>query len=107
MPTDALIGKTVAGRYVVRRALGSGAFASIYECDDRTTGKRVALKSIGFSAPSGDDPDEYDRMEETIARFKREARAAAKVDSPYVVRLLDEGDSPETGLFMVMELLEG
>ena len=102
-----MIGKTVAGRYVVRREVGSGAFAAIYECDDLVTGQRVALKALGFSEPNAPDPGTYDRQEETIARFRREARAAAKIESPHVVRLLDEGDSPETGLFMVMELLEG
>ncbi|MEO7092149.1 MAG: serine/threonine-protein kinase, partial [Polyangiales bacterium] len=102
-----MIGKTIADRYVVRRALGSGAFGTIYECDDRTAGGRVALKALGFSAPSSDDPSTYDRQEELVARFRREARAASKIKSPHVVRLLDEGESPETGLFMVLELLEG
>jgi len=43
---DPLIGETVAGRYVIRRVLGSGAFAEIYQCDDLTTGKRVALTTV-------------------------------------------------------------
>jgi serine/threonine protein kinase len=103
----AMIGKKIAGRYVVRRAVGSGGFGAVYECDDEKAGKRVALKTLGFSAPTSDDPATYDRQEESIARFRREARAAGKIQSPHVVRLLDEGDSAETGLFMVLELLDG
>ena len=92
------IGRVVAGRYAVRRVVGTGGMASVLEADDGRTGERVAMKVM-----HGD----YARDPEIVARFQREARAAAAVDNPHIVRVIDVGRDDTIGLFLVMELLEG
>ncbi len=72
----------------------------VYEAEDLQAGRRVAVKVIhhrGF----GRDP-------RLLARFHREARAAAAIDCEHVVRLHDSGTDEPTGApFIVMELLDG
>ncbi len=41
------------------------------------------------------------------ARFEREARTIAQLDHPGIVRVVDFGDDPQVGLFMVTELVAG
>jgi serine/threonine-protein kinase len=71
---------------------------SVYEAVHVEIGKRVALKLIhpAFAAQA-----------EVIARFRREARAAARIESDYIVQCFDVGEDPEHGLFLVIEFLEG
>lgn len=47
---DERIGKTVAGKYLLVRVLGSGGMGKVYEARNAVFGKRVALKLIHFSA---------------------------------------------------------
>ena len=61
-------------------------------------GTEVVVKFI--SAELSDRPD-------AAERFAREAAAAAKVNSPHVVKILDYGASPDGAPFIVMEKLEG
>lgn len=82
------------------RELGKGAAGVVYEVEHLHTGDRLALKLLrGFDGAS----------DETISRFRREARAASAVKSEHVVRVTDAGTAPELdgAPFIVMELLEG
>ena len=73
---------------------------AVYEVEHARTGEHLALKvllsSVGSSA-------------EELERFKREARAPARIKSEHVVRVTDADVAPELGgaPFLVMELLEG
>jgi serine/threonine-protein kinase len=96
-PHDA-VGRTVAGKYAVRRLLGEGGMATVLEAIVLGTQQLVAVKVM-----RGD----FARNPEIIARFEREARAAATVKSPHIVRMIDVGRDDAIGLFMVMELLAG
>lgn len=70
---------------------------SVYEAQDSHTGARVALKLI-----------QGELTEDALGRFQREVRAAQVIDTPHIVRVLDAGTDPDSGLpFMVMEYLEG
>ena len=86
------------GRYDLKRLLGRGALGQVWEATERDTdGTRVAVKIMHAA-------DE----ELTIARvqFAREARLAALLRHPNVVRVHDSGEAAGTS-FMVMEMVEG
>ncbi len=79
------------------RLLGQGGMGSVWLADHLTLHTQVAVKFI--SAQFVDSAD-------AVSRFSREATAAAKIKSPYVVQILDHGVFD--GLpYIVMELLEG
>ena len=90
----------IASRYVPIRLIAKGGMAAVYEVEHARTGERLALKvllsGVGASA-------------EALARFKREARASARIKSDNVVRVTDADVAPELdgAPFLVMDLLEG
>ena len=87
----------LAGRYRLRKQLGSGGMASIYEAEDTSLGRRVAVKLLHPQFAS--DP-------EFVQRFEQEARAVAALNHPGIVGVYDVGhDSSQR--FIVMELVEG
>ncbi len=101
MPDDSAqrpIGATLAGKYEVRRLIGSGGMGAVYEGVHVEIGKRVAIKIL--------DRD-HSRNEEIAERFRREGRAASRVESEHVVQVFDVGSDDAHGLYLVMELLEG
>ncbi|GAA0635837.1 hypothetical protein GCM10009547_45030 [Sporichthya brevicatena] len=68
------------GRYLLLRLLGTGGMASVWVADDTVTGREVALKILSDSLAL--DPA-------FVARFAREAKLAASLDHPGVVRILN------------------
>ena len=74
---------------------------AVYEVEHARTGEHLALKVL-LSSSVGPSPDE-------LERFKREARASARIKSEHVVRVTDADVAPELdgAPFLVMELLEG
>jgi serine/threonine-protein kinase len=90
----------IASRYVPVRLIAQGGMGAVYEVEHTRTGEHLALKvllsGVGASA-------------EALGRFKREARASARIKSEHVVRVIDADVAPELGgaPFLVMELLEG
>ena len=90
------IGATLGGKYQLREVLGSGGMGVVYEAVNALTGRRVAIKLVGGGG--GD---------KTRQRLLREAQAAAKIEHPHVVDVLDVGLDGDHGMFLVMELLKG
>jgi serine/threonine protein kinase len=91
-------GQLVAGKYEVERIIGVGGMGTVVAAKHRTLGSRVAIKTISLgSKPS----------EEALARFEREARAAATLTSHHVCRVIDFGTGDDGAPFMVMEYLDG
>jgi eukaryotic-like serine/threonine-protein kinase len=90
----------IASRYLPVRVIGKGGMGVVYEVVDARTGQHLALKLLlaGGAASIAD-----------LHRFKREARAPAKIKSEHVVHVLDADTAPELddAPFLVMELLEG
>src|SRR5262245_1916587 len=90
----------IAGRYVPVRLIAKGGMGAVYEVEHARTGEHLALKVLlsGVGASTED-----------LERFKREARASARIKSEHVVRVTDADVSPELdgAPFLVMELLEG
>jgi tetratricopeptide (TPR) repeat protein len=86
------------GRYVLQRTLGKGGMGVVYEAWDNRLQRRVALKMLAAEA------DELDP--ESVERFQREARSAAKLKHPAIVGMLDIGR--EAGRhYLTMEYVEG
>ncbi|HEU5424838.1 MAG TPA: protein kinase, partial [Nitrolancea sp.] len=87
----------LAGRYELTQRLGEGSFSETYLATDTALGRRVAVKVLRASFAG--DP-------RFVARFEREARAAAAVASPNVVDVYDYGRQNDT-LYIVMEWVDG
>jgi len=91
-------GDLVAGKYKVERIIGSGGMGSVVAAWHQQLNQRVALK---FMLPSiAADP-------QAAARFLREARAAARLQTPHVAHVLDLDSLPNGTPYLVMEFLEG
>ncbi len=95
---DPRVGKTLAGKYKLKRLLGTGSMGTVYEGAHLEIGKRVAIKLMN---------QEFADSPEVVARFRREARAASAIESDYIVQVFDAGQDPELGVFMITELLTG
>jgi serine/threonine protein kinase len=98
MSTD-LIGKPL-GRYHILEQLGRGGMATVYKALDTTLDRHVAVKVIRREA----FPPE--KLEHMLHRFKREARALARLAHPNIVKVLDSDE--EKGIpYLVMAYLPG
>jgi len=95
--TDPLIGLLVDERYRVTRRLARGGMATVYIAQDERLERPVALKVMH---PHLADSQDF------VARFRREARSAARIVHPGVVSVFDQGVITGQG-FLVMELIDG
>ncbi|MFO0742852.1 MAG: serine/threonine-protein kinase [Labilithrix sp.] len=91
-------GETVADRYRINRVLGEGGMGVVYAAEHMLMRKEVALKVL-----HGD----MCTMPEIVARFEREAIAAAAIDHPNVAGATDFGRLPDGACYLVLELLKG
>lgn len=97
-PPPVSIGDVLAGKYRVEGVLGAGGMGVVVAATHVHLDQRVALK---FLLP------ESLESEQVVARFKREARAAVRLRSEHVARVIDVGELTSGAPYMVMELLEG
>ena len=91
-------GDVLAGKYRVGRVLGEGGMGVVVEAMHLQLRQTVALKFMLPRALANKD---------AIARFEREARAAVRLRSPHVAKVLDTGTLENGAPYMVMEHLEG
>jgi serine/threonine-protein kinase len=87
----------LAGRYRITRRLGAGATAVVELAEDMQLERPVAIKLLAESVLGDDD---------LRVRFGREARAAARLSHPNVVRVFDSGET-DGRPFIVMEYVPG
>jgi len=92
-----VIGETLAGRYELEEVVGSGGMSSVYRAYDRQLDRRVALKVLH---------EHHAEDDEHVARFRREAWAAAQLSHPNLVTVLDRGVDAGRQ-FIVFEYVEG
>lgn len=90
-------GFLIADRYILLEEIGSGGMGAVYLCEHKVMRRRVALKVL---------PNEFAKDPEYLERFHREARAAAALDHPNIVRAHDADRDGKTH-FLVMEYIEG
>ncbi len=97
MSSASLIGRTLGGRFRVIGFIGEGAMASVYRAVQVQEPRDVALK-VMHPHLTGDPT--------FVGRFRREARAAAQIQHPNTVQILDFGVDDRV-LYIAMELLAG
>lgn len=88
---------TPFGRYRLQRQLGAGAMGTVWKAWDTRLERTVALKQLREDMPAGSS---------AVTRFEREARLAARLDHPGIVRVYDVGqliDRP----YLTMDLVDG
>jgi serine/threonine-protein kinase len=94
----------LAQRYMLERRLGRGAMGQVYlAADKKFSTRRVAVKTVRPDILSSDNLAEG----EAIARFEREAQAAASIQHPNTVSVTDFGETAEGTFYLVMEYVEG
>jgi serine/threonine-protein kinase len=94
----ALIGLTISDRYRIERLLGEGGMGAVYQAEHTHMRKRMAIKVLH---------PEMTRLPEVVARFEREAMAAAHIDHPNVVTATDFGKLEDGSFFLALEFVEG
>jgi serine/threonine protein kinase len=88
---------TVLGNYHIRREIGRGGMGIVYEAEQRSLGRRVALKVLPRAAT-------LDPMQ--LRRFQQEAQAAAQLQHTHIVPVYEVGSGD--GLqFYAMQLIDG
>ena len=85
------------GKFEILAELGQGAMGKVYRAQDPDLDRPVALKTVSPALLTGKD---------TLARFRREARAAARLQHPNIVTIYELGEVEGTH-FIAMELIEG
>jgi serine/threonine-protein kinase len=92
-----MVGEVIADRYELEELVGSGGMSSVFRARDRLLDRHVALKVLH---PHYADDDEY------VERFRREARAVARLSHPNIVTVIDRGES-DGRQFIVFEYVDG
>src|SRR5713101_6005025 len=88
------------GKYEIRREIGRGAMGVVYEGYDPSIKRIVALKTIRSEQLAGEDPSAV------IARFRREAQAAGRLNHPNIVSIYDFGEDHGVW-YIAMEFVQG
>jgi serine/threonine protein kinase len=91
-------GDIVDDRYRVLRSIGQGGMGCVYLAENVRIERKVALKVLHPHLAFMDD---------VVARFEREARAAARIGSPHIADVIDLGFLPTGERFVIMEYLTG
>jgi hypothetical protein len=95
---ESLVGLVLGGRYLIERLLGEGGMGAVYQAAHTHMRKRFAVKVLH---------PEMSRLPEVVARFEREAMAAAHIDHPNVAAATDFGKLDDGSFFLVLEYIEG
>jgi serine/threonine protein kinase len=96
--------RLLASRYLLEKRLGRGAMGQVYLARDQNLMTRqVAVKTVRPDILNDEDLQDG----EAIARFEREARAAASIRHQNVVGVTDFGQTSDGVFFLVMEYVEG
>ena len=88
------------GRYDLVRVLGKGAMGIVYEGRDPNLDRRVAIKTVKVENLSEEAASEYE------ARFRTEARSAARLQHPNIVSVYDSDRDGDIA-YLVMEYIHG
>ncbi len=97
-PPDSLVGQILSDRYRIESRLGEGGMGAVYLAEHVLMHKRLAIKVLH---------QEMTRMPEVVARFEREAMAAAHIEHPNVAAATDFGKLQDGSFFLVLEYIEG
>lgn len=93
---DSNVGREIDG-YHIREVVGRGGMGTVYKAEETALSRLVALKCLN---PGLADDESF------LDRFRTEARAIARVNSPYIVQIYTFSET-EIGLVIVMEYVKG
>jgi serine/threonine-protein kinase len=91
-----MINSLLGGRYKLGEMIGTGGMADVYVAEDTRLARQVAVKVLRSDLAR--DPS-------FVARFRKEALAAAGLNHPGIVAVYDSGEEPAP--YIVMELVNG
>ena len=92
-----VVGELVAERYELEELVGTGGMSSVFRAHDTLLDRKVALKVLH---------EQYTEDEEYVERFRREARAVARLSHPNIVTVIDRGEA-DGRQFIVFEYVDG
>src|SRR3954471_16457968 len=92
-----MVGDVLSDRYELEELVGSGGMSSVYRAHDSLLDRKVALKILH---------SHYNEDEEYVERFRREARAVARLSHPNIVTVIDRGEE-DGRQFIVFEYVSG
>src|SRR5918996_861907 len=92
-----VIGTEIGARFRLEEKIGAGGMSTVYRAWDPTLERWVAIKLMHRDIST--DPDQ-------LERFRREARAVARLNHPHVVIVIDAGEDDGTP-YIVFEYVEG
>jgi serine/threonine protein kinase len=95
---DPRVGTILAERYRLDELLGEGGMGKVYSAEHVLMRKRLAVKILHT---------ELTQVPEVVARFEREAMAAANIEHPNVAAATDFGKLPDGAVFLVLEFVQG
>jgi serine/threonine-protein kinase len=90
-------GELIADRYELEELVGTGGMSTVFRAHDRQLERRVAIKILH---------EHYAADPEYLERFRREARAVARLSHPHIVTVIDRGDD-DGRQYIVFEYVEG
>ena len=94
---SSMLGTTLGGRYTLESRIGSGGMSTVYRAHDETLERFVAIKVMNREVATDSDQ---------LERFRREARAVARLSHPNIVHVIDAGED-DGRPFIVFEYIEG
>ncbi len=94
---DPLVGRTIGGNFRVIKLIGAGAMGNVYQAEQKSLGKMVAIKLLHR---------ELMVDEKLIKRFELEAKNASSLNHPNSIQIIDFGRDGDL-LYIAMELLPG
>jgi serine/threonine protein kinase len=95
---DTALSRVLAGRYRLIRLVGHGGMGSVYEATHVHTEKRVAVKLLS---------PQLSKDLKLVARFRREAMAASRLEHENCVHVDDFGEDNDGTFYIAMELIDG
>ncbi len=95
---EALLGKTIADRYLLEEIIGQGGIGVVYKAKHTLMNRIVAIKMLR---------SESLRDERNRQRFQQEAQAISSMNHPNIVSVFDFGFTPDNSAFLVMDYLDG
>ena len=95
---DPLLGRTIAGRYLIEDKIGGGGMGVVYRASHQVIGRDVAIKFLH---------EQYMRDATSRKRFLGEARAANQINHENIIDITDFGETEDGLVYLVMEYLNG
>lgn len=95
---DPLLGRTIAGRYLIEDKLGGGGMGVVYRATHQVIARDVAIKFMHAR---------HVRDELSRKRFLGEARAANQINHENIIDINDFGETEDGLVYLVMEYLQG